>query len=287
MFERLLENYKLGILISTILLGIAVSALFFHYNETGEFVQKGLDFKGGTQITVTNLELSDATALEKAIKNSLGSETIVKFSENNKNIIIESGDSISKEGVEQILNSQNVAFDQKNVNRVELGAALSSAFLNQARKAIIIAFVAMAIVVFLTFRTIIPSFAVMLAGISDIIVAMAGMNLLGISLSLSTLAALLILIGYSIDTDILLSTRVLKNKGSGNLNERIIGSMKTGLTMTAAAIAAMTTLLLVSTSAVLDEIALVIIMGLIADMPFTWIQNVSILKWYAKVKNIE
>ncbi|MCK4927994.1 MAG: hypothetical protein KAS11_05960, partial [Candidatus Aenigmarchaeota archaeon] len=44
-------------------------------------------------------------------------------------------------------------------------------------------------------------------------------------------------------------------------------------------------LYLVSTSAVLDQIALVIIFGLIADYMTTWFQNVGLLRWYLRDKN--
>ncbi|MBE0666120.1 MAG: protein translocase subunit SecF, partial [Bacteroidales bacterium] len=161
---------------------------------------------------------------------------------------------------------------------------LGQAFWKQALTAIAVAFIAMAIVVFVTFRDFVPSIVVILAGVSDITLAVVGMNLLGIQLSMGTLAGLLILMGYSIDTDILLSTRVLKRRGESALDDRIKSSVKTGITMSVTSIVAMVILFLVSSSPVLDDIALVIILGLLADIPFTWLQNVGILKLYMENK---
>jgi preprotein translocase subunit SecF len=92
------------------------------------------------------------------------------------------------------------------------------------------------------------------------------------------------LIGYSVDTDILLTTRVLKRR-EGTINERAIDAMKTGFTMAAAAIGSMVALYLVVVylmpyAQVLGEIAAVLIIGLVADVMVTWLMNLGILRWY-------
>jgi preprotein translocase subunit SecF len=130
----------------------------------------------------------------------------------------------------------------------------------------------------------VPSIAVILAAVSDIIISIAGMSLFGIPLSLASVGAILMLIGYSVDTDILLTTRLLKRK-EGTVNERALDAMKTGLTMSISAIAAMTALYLVTIfiipeAVVLSNIAAVLIIGLVADILVTWLMNLGILKWY-------
>jgi preprotein translocase subunit SecF len=109
------------------------------------------------------------------------------------------------------------------------------------------------------------------------------MSLLGIPLTLGSLAGLLMLIGYSVDTDIVLSTRVLK-RNRGSLRSRIWSSVKTGVTMSSGGIAGFTLLYLVSTAIVgqseLSNIAAVMVIGLLADMPFTWFGNAIVLKKY-------
>ena len=56
--------------------------------------------------------------------------------------------------------------------------------------------------------------------------------------------------------------------------------MKTGLMMTFTTLAALTSLYIFSTSEVIDDIAIVLIFGLIADLMMTWIFNTGVLKWY-------
>lgn len=146
----------------------------------------------------------------------------------------------------------------------------------------------MGIVVFIIFRTFVPSVAVLISAFADIAFAAAMMDVFGIVLSLGTVAALLMLIGYSVDTDILLTTRLLKRKGE--LGDKIKDAMKTGLTMTTTTLAALIALFLVSSGSylvstftridIIRDISVVLIFGLIADIINTWMTNVGILKWY-------
>ncbi|PIU72031.1 preprotein translocase subunit SecF, partial [Candidatus Woesearchaeota archaeon CG06_land_8_20_14_3_00_33_13] len=92
-------------------------------------------------------------------------------------------------------------------------------------------------------------------------------------------AAFLMLIGYSVDTNILLSTKVLKRKG-GEVIDRIINGMKTGLTMTLTTVTAIVVAYLFSQSAALSQIMLILIIGLLTDVLNTWVQNAGILRLY-------
>src|SRR3989338_1474755 len=104
--------------------------------------------------------------------------------------------------------------------------------------AVLFAFLLMAIVVFITFRLFIPSFAIVLCAFSDIVTTLAIVDLIGLRIGTSGIAAFLMLIGYSIDSDILLTTRVLKRK-EGSVMERFRGAFKTGLTLSITTIIAL------------------------------------------------
>jgi len=137
--------------------------------------------------------------------------------------------------------------------------------------------------VFIYFRVVMPSVAIMLAAFSDIVVALAVVNLLGMKIGTAGIAGFLMLIGYSIDTDILLTVRVLKRK-EGTIMDRIISSIKTGMTETLTAIAAVIVGLLVTQSEVVRQIMIILLIGLVADILFTWIQNVGLLRIYLERK---
>ena len=146
--------------------------------------------------------------------------------------------------------------------------------------ALIIAFIFMAFVVFVLFRSFVPSMAVVLAAVTDIIGTLGVMNLLNIELSLPVVAALLTLIGYSVDTDVLLTSRLLKS-GSLALEDvpaRISEAMSTGLTLTLTALAALIALQIFTNSFVLESIAKVLVIGLVIDIFATWFTNAGILR---------
>ena len=143
----------------------------------------------------------------------------------------------------------------------------------------------MAIVVFIAFRTFVPSVAVVLSAFADIVMTAGFMNVIGISLTLNTVAALLMLIGYSVDSDILLTMRTLKRQGK--LEDKLSGAFRTGIIMTSTAIAAVAAMWVVSWWGQVDtinQIATVLLIGLVFDILNTWLTNAGIIKWYITKK---
>ncbi len=149
--------------------------------------------------------------------------------------------------------------------------------------ALIISFIGMSIVVLISFRTLIPSAAVVLSAFADMAMTAAVMNIAGIQLTLGTTAALLMLIGYSVDSDILLTTRVLKRQG--RLYEKLSGAFHTGMIMTTTTLAAIAVMFLTSyigNVQIMWEISAVLLIGLVFDLLNTWLTNAAILKWYVE-----
>ena len=133
----------------------------------------------------------------------------------------------------------------------------------------------------------IPSFAVILSAFADIAMTVAVVDLLGIQLSIAGVIAFLMLIGYSVDTDIMLTSRVLKEH-EGSVNQRTWGAFKTGITMTLTAIASVgvSLIFIYNFSDTLRQIFSIILIGLFFDIFNTWVTNASMLKWYMGVKHI-
>jgi preprotein translocase subunit SecF len=139
------------------------------------------------------------------------------------------------------------------------------------------------LLVYIYIKNSIPSFAVMLSAFADIVMTLAVVDILGIKVSTAGIVAFLMLIGYSVDTDILLTTRVTK-KRNVDINKELWGSFKTGTTMTITSIIAVTTALIVvyGFGTILNEIFTILLIGLVFDLFNTWITNASLIKWYAE-----
>ena len=126
----------------------------------------------------------------------------------------------------------------------QIGETFGKTLQSQAVLALIFSFIGMAIVIFVAFRTFVPAVAVVLSAFADMVMTAATMNIVGIPLSLGTLAALLMLIGYSVDSDILLTNRVLKRQGK--LNDKLTGAFRTGIIMTSTTLAAAAAMFIVA-----------------------------------------
>jgi preprotein translocase subunit SecF len=271
--EKIMESYKPLIAIPVIITILALAILAFNG------LDQGIDLKGGT-ITTINLEKPiDQSQLESLIENGLNTNEVTINTFNGTTATLTIGGATDVITFTKILNGTASIASYRSI-----GPVLSAQALNQVYWALAIAFIFMSITVFIIFRSIVPSLAVIFAALSDIIIAAGGMSLFGIPLSLASVGGLLLLIGYSVDTDILLTTRVLKRR-EGTITERALDAMKTGLTMAAAAIGAMAALYIVTvffipSAEALSNIAAVLIIGLVADVLATWLMNLGILRWY-------
>lgn len=178
----------------------------------------------------------------------------------------------------------DVTLEKKNFNLREVGPTLGSTFLQQGKNAIVWSFILMALVIFLSFKSFIPSVAVLQAAFFDVLLAASCMSVFGISFDAASLGALLMIIGYSVDTDILLTVRLTREK-IVDVNEGVDKAMKTGLMMTATTVGAMVVTIFITTFVIqiptLNNIAKVLMFGLIADIFTTWWTNAGLLKWYA------
>jgi preprotein translocase subunit SecF len=181
----------------------------------------------------------------------------------------------------------SVNLQKKNLNLNAMQPTLGAKLRDDGLKAAIVGYILMAIVILLAFRDIVPSIAVLLSATCDAVITLGLMSVFGIVLEPASLVALIMLVGYSVDTDILLTTRMLKRR-KGELNEAVDGAIKTGLTMTGTTFVVMLVVLMVSALfthlSALTSIASVLLLGLLADVSSTWFMNAGILKWYIEEK---
>ncbi|MFH1769956.1 MAG: protein translocase subunit SecF [archaeon] len=287
-FAKVYETqYKKLILIPIILLVLAFVVIGMNVVTTGDFINKAVSLKGGLTLTISTEELIDVVEFESFLSSQfLGSEISVReLSELGvqNGIIIESD--ITSEQRDSFISTveDKLGLDSEDFSIEEIGSSLGASFFKQTMIAVLFAFLFMGIVVFWYFRTLIPSGAVILAAFSDIIVTLAIVDIMGMKIGTAGVAAFLMLIGYSVDTDILLSTRVLK-KTEGTVMSRIYDAMKTGLTMNLTTMVAVTIGLIVTDSEVIKQIMIILLVGLFVDIINTWIQNVGIIRYYLERK---
>jgi len=254
-------------------LSVALLVLAATFALTGSPVALGIDFTGGSEITV------ETTLSQEEVRQSFDEPVV------------------SVQGV-QGSNQYSVTFDNEadlsqirataeaNEDMTVLSSGTTSPLFGGENQrltlyGVLIAFGGMSLLAFALFRTFVPSIAIVISAFSDIVIPVAIMNLVGIKLSLGTVAALLMLIGYSVDSDILLNNHVLRR--SGGFYESTYRAMRTGVTMTLTSISAMAVMAIAATIFGIDlmaSIGIVLVLGLTADLMNTYMLNVTLLRWY-------
>jgi len=261
-------------------LAVALLVIIGWYVFTGAPVRLGMEFTGGTELRVqTATSPSDIPAqfdAEVASISPVQTESntyIVTFGPESQNIAQQARTNLqpvqgqSQGDIVKSVQGTSASFGESTQRLALLGVGL--------------AFVGMSVLVFLMFRTFVPSIAVVISAFSDIMIPVAVMNLVGIPLSLGTVAALLMLIGYSVDSDILLNNHILRR--SGGFYESTHRAMRTGVTMTVTSLSAMAVMAFVAYLfgiELLASIGIVLVLGLATDLMNTYMLNLSLLRWY-------
>jgi len=243
--------------------------------RTGALFNYGIDFTGGTLISFPNsyelapeeieAELKQKFAIAEISVKKGGGVLSVESPGNADEILAYMAEEYGKEGTS-----------------TELEVPLAETFKREAPVVLVAAFIGMVIVVYVVFRSVLPSLLVAATAFLDMFEAVAFMTVAGVSLSLATVAALLMLIGYSVDDNILLTTRLLKRREE--MRQRIRDGLKTGLTMTLTTLCALIALYVFTTSDVLRDIAIVLILGMSADIINTWLFNAGAMRGYLEKK---
>ncbi|MDP3992338.1 MAG: protein translocase subunit SecF [Nanoarchaeota archaeon] len=280
------KNYKLLLLIPAAILIFSFVYMGIFYSNTGDFIIRDISLTGGT--TVTIFEKISIDKIQSDLSGKLDSldvrEIYDLITREQKAFIIEtkSDANTTRQVLEDYL---GYTLNEENSSFEFTGSALSESFFKQLVIAVILAFFFMAIVVFIMFRTFVPSMAIIISAFADILMTLVLFNILGYKLSSAGIVAFLMLIGYSVDTDILLTNRVLRRHGEP-INRKIWGAFKTGMTMILTSLLAVLFALIIvgSFSGILTQIFTIIIFGLCFDIFNTWVTNVSIIKWYALKK---
>ncbi len=272
--------------LATIPLAVLAAALLVlsgSFLLTGTPVGLGTDFTGGTELTVETT--SSQAEIRDAFESQPTSIQRVQLSENRYILTFQTTSDASDDQSERLRQQAEQNLEPVDGDVVVSTQQTSPAFSgsNQffAQVGLVIAFIGMSVLAFLLFRSFVPSIAIVISAFSDIVVPLAVMSLLGIQLSLGTVAALLMLIGYSVDSDILLNNHILRR--SGDFYESTHRAMQTGVTMTLTSMSAMFVMAVVSFLfgiELLSSIGLVLVLGLAVDLMNTYMLNLSLLRWY-------
>ena len=284
------NNYKKLFILPIVIILISLYIIVAHYQRTGDIIDRDVSLKGGISATIYTQQEIDTDALTTYLLTFFSDVNVRKLAEFGSDVplgIIIDIPELDEAKLKSALSEKlGITLTDDNYSVEVSGSSLSSSFYSQMLRGILFAFLFMSIVVFLVYRSIIPSLAVIQAAVADIIVPLAFVNLIGMKVSTAGISAFLLLIGYSVESDILQTTRMLK-RSEGTPLDRMFQSLPTGLTMTLTTLAAATAGYFISASFEIKEMFLILIVGLIMDVIATYFVNSGILYWHTQRKRHE
>ena len=200
--------YKLFNIISAFLILVSILLLFF------KGLNFGVDFKGGTLIELrSNDKKINVTSLRDSFNSmNLGDINIKKFGNENDFLIkIEKKDT-SKNAIENIkkdlIQSIGNSFDFRRVENV--GPKVSSELLKSGIIAIALSLAAMLFYIWIRFEWQF-SLGAILALFHDVVITLGFFSLFNLEINLSIVAAVLTIVGYSMNDTVVIYDRVREN----------------------------------------------------------------------------
>jgi preprotein translocase SecF subunit len=174
----------------------------------------GVDFKGGTLIELrTTDNETNVTTLRKSFnKMNLGDVNVKKFGKDNDYLIKFEKKDIEPNTIEKIkIDLTNLIGDTFNFRRVEnVGPKVSSELLKSGMIAILVSLAAMLFYIWIRFEWQF-SLGAILALFHDIIITLGFFSLFSLEINLSIVAAVLTIVGYSMNDTVVIFDRVREN----------------------------------------------------------------------------
>ena len=199
--------YNLFNLVSVILVVSSILLLVF------KGLNFGIDFKGGTLIELRSSDNKiNVSSLRDSLNNmNLGDVSVKNFG-NDKDFLIKFENNSNKNIIEEIkINLENSFGNSFNFRRVEnVGPKVSSELLRSGIIAISVALAVMLLYIWIRFEWQF-SLGAILALFHDVFVTLGVFSLFSLEINLSIIAAVLTIVGYSMNDTVVIYDRVREN----------------------------------------------------------------------------
>jgi preprotein translocase subunit SecF len=239
---KFINYFRIFIFLSLILIIISIGSIIY------KGLNFGVDFKGGTliELRVENTEIGIGDLRQSFLKMNLGDVNVKKFGKENDFLIKFEGNDKNKENFVEDIKIQLSKDIGNNFSfrRVEdVGPKVSSELLKSGLIAILLSLSAMLIYIWIRFEWQF-SLGAIIALVHDVIVTIGFFSILEFEINLSIVAAVLTIVGYSMNDTVVIFDRVrenLKKYTSKTINE--ISNLSINETLSRTIITSLTTLL--------------------------------------------
>ena len=204
-----INYFRLFNIISLILILISLGSIFY------KGLNFGVDFKGGTliELRVDNNEIRISEVREAFLKMNLGDVNVKKFGKEGDYLIkfekTKSNDENFIENIkDKLFKNMGVNFNFRRVENV--GPKVSAELLRAGLIAIVLSLTAMLIYIWIRFEWQF-SLGAIIALVHDVIITIGFFSILQFEINLSIIAAVLTIVGYSMNDTVVIFDRVREN----------------------------------------------------------------------------
>lgn len=216
-------HQRIAITISAVLIGIGLLAGIFFQVTRGSWLNYGVDFTGGTLVQLRFTDGTTVGELRALFGDVLPGSEITRFGADNEFLVRAPQVGEDAEGVTaavvNVLNTRYSAGQYEVVRTEAVGPKVGSELQQKAALAILVSFIAT--LIYLAFRFEWRfGLASLIATIYDVLATLGLLALLQLEVALTTVAALLTIVGYSLNDTIVVFDRIRENlKKSGRREE--------------------------------------------------------------------
>ena len=193
--------------VSIIVIGLLWSVIFG--------MNYGIDFTGGTTIQVDLGKQVAIEDVEKTLKDYELDPQIIYAGEGNTQVVIKTIKSLDNAGRNEVINTLEQAYgitEDDVLASEQFGPSVGDELKVNALKAIIIASIGMLIYIIFRFKSWKYGFSAVAGVVHDVLIVIAFYAIFGFTVNNPFIAAILTLVGYSINDTIVIFDRIRENK---------------------------------------------------------------------------
>lgn len=211
------KHIKKFFAISGVLIAIGIVALFVNKASTGNILNYGLDFKGGTSTQVELPEAVPANAeLEKFVGDLIGEAEVGVSPVVGENAVVIKTRELNLDERKAVTDAfvKTYDADESTITMESISATVSNEMKSDAIISVIIAAICMLIYIWFRFKDINFATSAVLALIHDVLVVVMVYAVARISVGNTFIACMLTIVGYSINATIVIFDRIRENKAA-------------------------------------------------------------------------
>lgn len=204
--------------ISIITIVVGIGALFVNKNQIGDYLNYGLEFRGGTstEINFEDKELTPdfKTELEKFIKDTIKDQNVETSTVKDENTIIVNTKVLNLAQRTKLENqlAKKYGVKESKITSTSISGTVSNDMKKNAVSSVVIASICMILYIWIRFKDVRFGVSAVIAFLHDFLIVFMVYSVVRIPISNSFIACMLTILGFSINATIIIFDRIRENK---------------------------------------------------------------------------